>query len=170
MRLWVETDGHPWCRLAGGVAERDRSHHYAQVITGVTLHSRMRGSARERLAGLGSQTNGDIVKTRRLTASAVAAVVIAVVGAVVPQQAQAAGCTVTTPDIHFSTNEPGRFNFKPLVKCTTPEKYQLFLNHRVQYLSGSKWVTTVWTKKTLNQSLSYVRVSLSRTCTTGTFR
>lgn len=27
MRLWVETDGHPWCTLAGGVAERDRSHH-----------------------------------------------------------------------------------------------------------------------------------------------
>ena len=113
---------------------------------------------------------GDIMKIRRLSASLVAAVTIAIMGTVAPQPAQAAGCTVTTPNIHFSSTEPGRFNFKPLVKCTTPEKRQLFLNHRVQYLSGGKWVTTVWTKNTLNQTLSYVRVSLSRTCTTGTFR
>ena len=89
---------------------------------------------------------------------------------ITPLEASAAGCAVTTPNIHFSTTEIGRLNFKPFVRCTTPEVNQLYLSHRVQYKSGDAWVTTVWTKNVLNSGLSYVRVSLSRTCVPGTFR
>lgn len=107
---------------------------------------------------------------RRATDSLLAFLLVALLGIVTIRPAYAAGCKVTAPNVHFLKTEMGRINFKPFVRCTTPEKRQLYLQHRVQYKSGDRWVTAFWTKNTLNSGLSFVRVSLSKPCSPGTFR
>lgn len=89
---------------------------------------------------------------------------------VAPGVAQAANCTTTAPNVHDSSERAGRLNFKPFVRCSSPQSKQLILQAKVQRKMGSTWVTETWVRTTLDNRRDYVRGSLAKDCVTGTYR
>lgn len=83
-----------------------------------------------------------------------------------PSAAAAEVCTLTTPNVHISTHSGGtRMNFVPYVKCTKPAKELLDLNTQVQIKVDGSWVTTSgWTLSQLEASPTYVKYSISHSC------
>lgn len=90
-----------------------------------------------------------------------------------PAQADPFGCTVSTPNVHISTHSGGtRLNFVPSVSCVSRPSRSLLLEAQVQKLINGSWVNADFSGATLNNTPTYVRLSLSgaRLANTTTYR